>query len=288
MMVDNFTTNSEDSVFKAFTVTEYLETELLLETVYRISGYDFRNYLRNHIERRIKSRMLREQLPTITMLLNKIIHEPLFIHTILSDFSIQVTEMFRDPAFFLAFRKNVVPQLHQYSNIYIWHAGCSTGEEAFSMAILLREEGLLAKSKIYATDISQEVIEKAKQGIIPLRRMKAYTQNYLLSGGQQNLSVYYHTDEKHAYISPYLLDSICFEKHNLTIDGSFQSFHIILCRNVMIYFNAGLKERVHRLFLESIGVQGFLCLGSKESLKLNNIQNVYRAFDQDGKIYQKI
>lgn len=267
--------------------TDRFELNLFVETFYKLTGHDFRNYSLNHIHRRLKVRMTKEGLPTLTLLLNKLIHEPEFINDILSDFSIQVTEMFRDPSFFHSFRKEVVPKLRDYKQIYIWHAGCATGEEALSMAILLSEEGLLDRAKIYATDMSLEAIETAKQGKIPLQRMKVYNRNYLLAGGRRNLSDYYSTDENFAYISQQLVESIFFEKHNLATDGSFQAFHVILCRNVLIYFNKGLQNRVHQLFLDSLRGGGFLCLGHKESIFSNTSQDIYQTFNYEEVIYQK-
>lgn len=266
---------------------ERFELDLFLETFYRLTGHDFRNYSLLHILRRLKTRMAKEGLPTLTLLLNKLIHEPEFVPDILSDFSIQVTEMFRDPTFFHAFRKEIVPKLRDYRSIYIWHAGCATGEEAISLAILLSEEGLLDRAKIYATDMSQQAIDMAKQGKIPLKRMQVYNRNYILAGGKQSLSDYYSTDEHYAYISPHIVESISFDKHNLATDGSFQAFHVILCRNVLIYFNKGLQNRAHQLFIDSLHGDGFLCLGHKESIFYNNSQDVYHTVNYEEVIYQK-
>lgn len=260
---------------------------MFTETFFKLTGHDFRNYSPSHFLRRLHLRMAKEQLPTLTLLLNKLIHEPACIPDILNDFSIQVTEMFRDPSFFAYFRKELAPKLRQLPSIYIWHAGCATGEEAISMAILLQEEGLLDRAKIYATDMSQQAIDIAKQGIIPIQRMKAYTRNYFLAGGQNNLSDYYVSDDNYAYLSPDLVKSITFEKHNLALDGSFQAFHVILCRNVLIYFNQKLQNRVHQLFLDSLREAGILCLGHKETLFFNASKDIYHAINFEEVIYQK-
>ncbi|KOO50678.1 CheR family methyltransferase [Priestia koreensis] len=266
---------------------EQLEIELLLETMYRISGFDFREYMRSSIERRIQHRMRLEQIPTISRVIEKVIHEPGYIEKLLSDFSINVTEMFRDPSFFLTFRKQVVPLLRHYPEIRIWHAGCATGEEAYSMAILMEEEGLGDKTKIYATDMNEKVLKKAESGIFSLKKMQTYTRNYLQAGGKQEFSEYYTTDYAAAYFHPSLTRNIIFAQHNLVTDGSFNEFHVIICRNVMIYFNQTLQDSVHDLFYESLSHGGFLGLGNKEALRIDYDRKLYRDFNPIERIYQK-
>ncbi|MFD0589088.1 CheR family methyltransferase [Paenibacillus sp. GCM10027627] len=246
--------------------TEELEIDLLLEAIFRVRGYDFRNYLRSSLRRRIRNRIVQDKLPTITALLEKVLHEEGYMDRLLEDFSIKVTEMFRDPDFFLAFREKVVPELRKHSEIRIWHAGCATGEEVYSMAILLQEVDLLDRSILYATDMSQEAIEQAKEGRFPLKRMQAYTRNYLQAGGTREFSAYYSTDHTHAYFHPDMKLRMMFAQHNLATDGSFNEFHVILCRNVLIYFSAELQSRVHGILLDSLPQGGILALGSKESL----------------------
>ncbi|RFU67404.1 protein-glutamate O-methyltransferase CheR [Peribacillus saganii] len=266
---------------------ENIEIDLLLQAVYRVSGFDFRKYMRSSILRRIQHRMNIDKIQTISGLQEKVLHEKDYVEKLLNDFSINVTEMFRDPEFFYSFRKNVIPHLRNLSEIRIWHAGCSTGEEAFSMAILLQEEGLYDKAKIYATDMNEKVLRKAEKGILPLSRMQSYTKNYLQSGGLQAFSEYYTADYENAYVLPKILGNIIFAQHNLAIDRSFNEFHVIICRNVMIYFTAELQNSVHELFFDSLSKGGFLGLGSKETLSNSPYAENYQIFDIAGKIYRK-
>lgn len=244
---------------------EKLEIELLLEAIRRRRGFDFRNYLQSSLRRRIRNRMTQDRLPTITSLLNRVLHEEGYLDKVLEDFSIKVTEMFRDPEFFLAFRKHIVPLLKEKKELRIWHAGCATGEEVYSMAILLQEEGLLQRSVIYATDMSREAIIHAKEGRFPLKRMQSYTKNYLLAGGTREFSAYYSTDDSYAYFHDEIKRQMMFAQHNLATDGSINEFHVILCRNVLIYFNPELQDRVHGILADSLAAGGFLVLGGKES-----------------------
>jgi chemotaxis protein methyltransferase CheR len=266
---------------------EGIEINLLLEGIYSIYGFDFRSYLRSSLRRRIYHRMNLEGLPTITSLLEKVLHEPNFIDKLLNDFSIKVTEMFRDPSFFASFRKDVIPLLRELPEIRIWHAGCATGEEVYSMAILLEEEGLLNKAKIYATDMNELVIESAKQGKFPLKRMQTFTKNYLRAGGTKEFSSYYTTNYEHALFHPHIKENIMFAQHNLATDRSFNEFHVILCRNVLIYFDSELQNHVHQLFFESLALNGFLALGNMESL-LTPLKNKYEDFNAPERIFRKV
>ena len=265
-----------------------MEIDLLLEAVYRLSGFDFRQYNRSSIARRIYNRMKINSIPTISRVLEKVFHEEDFLKQLLNDFSINVTEMFRNPSFFKAFREIVVPKLREYPEIRIWHAGCATGEEVFSMAILLEEEGLLDKSVIYATDMNENVLEKAKQGAFPIHRMQAYTKNYMLAGGVDDFSEYYETDCQYAYFRPSLLKNIIFAQHNLVTDKSFNEFHVIICRNVLIYFSPALQSQVHHLFYDSLSENGFLSLGDKETLRFEEVISKYKEVVGKERIYQKI
>ncbi|WP_238188473.1 protein-glutamate O-methyltransferase CheR [Paenibacillus sp. L3-i20] len=260
--------------------------DLLLEAIFRIRGYDFRNYLRSSLRRRIRNRMNLDRLPTVTAMLEKTLYEDGYLEKLLEDFSIKVTEMFRDPNFFLAFRKKVVPILREYPSLRIWHAGCATGEEVYSMAILLQEEGLLERTSIYATDMSKEAIVQAKEGKFPLKRMQAYTKNYLQAGGIQEFSAYYSTDHTHAYVLPFMKKHMTFAQHNLATDGSFNEFHVILCRNVLIYFNPTLQTRVHGVLADSLAQDGFLALGNKESF-LSVHKARFDEYWQEERIFRK-
>lgn len=265
-----------------------LEIDLLLEAIYRLSGYDFRQYNRSSISRRIFNRMRINSIPTISRVQEKVIHDQEFLEQLLNDFSINVTEMFRNPSFFKAFREKVIPALRDYQEIRIWHAGCATGEEVYSMAILLQEEGLIDKAVIYATDMNEQVLEKAKKGIFPIHKMQAYTKNYMLAGGAHAFSEYYKTDYQYAYFHPTLLKNIIFAQHNLVTDQSFNEFHVVLCRNVLIYFSPQLQSQVHHLFYESLSDNGFLCLGDKETLRFEEVISNYREVVGNERIYQKI
>lgn len=266
-------------------INEELELDLLLLAVYRLTGFDFRQYMRSSLLRRVRNRMNLEKLPTITALTDKLIHDEACMARMLADFSINVTEMFRDPAFFKAFREEVVPFLKGLPEIRIWHAGCSTGEEVYSMAILLEEEGLGGKSKIYATDMNERVLKRAESGMIPLQKMQAYTKNYILAGGKKSFSEYYSADSNGAYINKSLRKNMIFAQHNLVTDGSFNEFHVIICRNVLIYFNMELQHQVFRLFNESLSPSGFLGLGSKESVRAD--LEFLEDFNSKEKIYRK-
>lgn len=267
---------------------EKIEIDLLLQGLYSWCGYDFRNYAYRSIKRRIWHRVHAENLSSITGLLEKILHDPTCLKRLFSDFSINVTEMFRDPIFFLTFREKVVPLLRTYPSIRIWHAGCSTGEEVYSMAILLQEEGLYEKVKIYATDINAEVLKKAKAGIFPIENMRKYTNNYIAAGGKRAFSDYYNVTNNGVKFHPYLTKNVVFAQHNLVTDSSFNEFHVILCRNVLIYFNRTLQEKVHDLFYQSLGILGILGLGDKETIMYTDKADRYEPISVSGKIYKKV
>jgi len=267
---------------------EKIEITLLLEGIYQRYGQDFRSYAYSSIKRRIKHRMDIEKLKSISELQQKILYEPIYMQKLLRDFSINVTEMFRDPDFYLSFRKNVIPMLHSYPFIRIWHAGCSTGEEAYSMAILLHEEGLYQKSKIYATDMNVDVIEKAKKGVFSYDTMKLYTSNYQKAGGTNAFSEYYTADQYGVKFEHFLSKNIVFAQHNLVTDGSFNEFNVILCRNVMIYFDKQLQNHVHGLFQKSLSRFGILGLGSKESIRFTPHMESYEDVDTKNRLYKKL
>ncbi|WP_160723674.1 CheR family methyltransferase [Bacillus sp. USDA818B3_A] len=264
-----------------------LEIELLLEAIYRHYGYDFRNYSAPFLERRILNRMAAENLRTVSGLQEKILHEPLFMERFFYDFSINVTEMFRDPSFFRTFRNKVIPSVREYPAIRIWHVGCGSGEEVYSMAILLHEEGILEKTKIYATDINPINLEKAKQGFFPLEKMKLYTTNYIQSGGEKAFSEYYSVKNEQVVFDSFLKRNIEFFQHNLVTDHSFNEFHIIICRNVMIYFNKGLQNHVHQLLYESLFYSGFLGLGKREEIRFTDYAKYYEVLHSEEKLYRK-
>lgn len=267
---------------------ERLEIELLLEGVFRHYGFDFRSYAYASIRRRLWKRIEAEELHSISELQALVLHDPAAMERLLLDLSINVTAMFRDPGFYAAFRETVVPLLRTYPFIRIWHAGCSTGEEVYSTAILLEEEGLLDRTRIYATDINDVVLQQARQGIFPLNRMQEYTENYLRAGGKRSFSEYYTAKYDGALFSPSLTRNVVFSQHNLVTDRSFAEFNVIFCRNVLIYFDRQLQERVHALFYESLVTFGVLALGSKESLRFSQYEDCYEKLDPREKLFRKI
>ena len=278
----------EESVSAADAELEQLEIELLLEAVYRRYGFDFRQYAQASLRRRLWRRMLSEGVSTISELQARLLHDPKCMERLLLDLSISVTAMFRDPTFYVAFREKVAPLLRTYPFTRIWCAGCSTGEEVYSLAILLEEEGLYDRTRIYATDINENVLATARDGVFPLAKMQQYTQNYIRGGGKLDFSHYYVTAYDGAQFSRSLTENVVFAQHNLASDRAFNAFNVILCRNVMIYFDRTLQERVHELFHESLEPFGILALGHKESLAFTPFAPQYEELDRAERIYRKI
>jgi len=264
-----------------------LEIRLLLEAIYSKYGYDFRNYGKAHIKRRIIHRLSSSRLNNISELQHKIIYDNDYLKVLLEDLSITVTEMFRDPSFYAAVRKEIIPILRTYPYIKIWHAGCATGQEVYSMAIMLMEEGIYDRAQIYATDFNQLALQKAKDGIYPIDKIKEYTYNYQKSGGKNAFSDYYTARYESVIIDNSLKKNIVFADHNLVTDGVFAEVNMVVCRNVLIYFNKDLQDRVLQLFEDSLIPGGFLCLGSKESMRFaKNFDKFQTILDQE-KIYKK-
>lgn len=266
---------------------ETVEIELLLEGVFRVYGYDFRNYASASLKRRIWHTVRRENLTTISALQDKILHDPACLERFVLNLSINVTSMFRDPSFYLALRTHVVPLLRTYPFIRIWHAGCATGEEVYSMAILLQEENLYHRCRLYATDINEEVIKKAKTGIFPVDLMQEYAQNYLQAGGKRSFSEYYTAAYNSAIFRTSLKENMVFSQHNLVTDSSFNEFHVILCRNVLIYFNQELQAQVYKLFHDSLINFGILGLGKPETLKFTPYEQKYQQLVATEKLYRR-
>ncbi len=265
-----------------------IELSLLLQAVHLKYGYNFSNYSKAHLKRRILHRLNLSGLQTISELQNKILWDKTFYKTFLQDLSINVTEMFRDPQFYLNFRLKVIPELSTYAHIKVWHAGCSTGEEVYSLAIMLQEEGILHKTRIYATDFNKQVLKTAKQGIYDRKEMDLYSNNYLESGGKGQLSDYYTSKYGLVLLDQALAKNIVFADHNLVTDGIFAEVHLVFCRNVLIYFDKTLQSHVLGLFTKSLTKRGFLCLGTKESLQFSKVENEYEIVDKACKIYKKI
>lgn len=266
-----------------------VETDIsvLLEAVYDRYGYDFRQYSRAHIRRRLMNRLALSGIKNIPEMQKKVLENESFAACFLQDLSITVTEMFRDPAFYRSLRARVIPLLKTYPFIKIWHAGCSTGEEAYSMAILLKEEGLYDRTTIYATDFNQEALNSAKSGIFSARMMKEYTANYQLAGGKESFGDYYTSEYDMVIMNNSLKKNIVWANHNLVTDAVFAEVHLILCRNVLIYFDKNLQNQVHRLFYDSLINGGVLCLGSKEGLRFGDYEQVYSELDKKQRIFKK-
>ncbi|HKO51330.1 MAG TPA: protein-glutamate O-methyltransferase CheR [Polyangiaceae bacterium] len=271
----------------ATTELERLEMELLLLAIYRHHGFDFRSYAPASLHRRIRKHMDSAHVATISGLTELILHEPTALQRLLHDLSVNVTAMFRDPTFFAEFRKSVVPLLRTYPTVRIWHAGCSTGEEVYAMSILLEEEGLYDRCRIYATDMDSTVLDHARQGIFPLSRMKEYTSNYFLGGGKRSLSDYFIAKYDGALFAPRLAKNVLFTQHNLAMDRGFSEFNVILCRNVLIYFDRTLKNHALNLFSESLATLGILCLGRKESLRFTDFEDEFSALSARERIYRR-
>lgn len=265
-----------------------IELALLLEGIFRQYGFDFRNYAPASLKRRIQQCRQAEQLGTISALQEKVLHDPACFERLLLILSIHVTAMFRDPGFSRVFRQEIVPYLRTYPFIRVWHAGCATGEEVYSMAILLEEEHLYDRTRLYATDFNQAILQRAKSGVFPLAVMREYTDNYIQAGGTRSFSDYYTAGYDHVIFQSALQRNIVWAQHNLATDDSFNEFHVILCRNTMIYFNKDLQDRAHRLFHKSLMPSGFLGLGDKESLRLTPYETAYKLVDPREKWYRKI
>ena len=265
-----------------------IEVGLLLEGVYRAHGFDFRDYSRASIKRRILDLMKAENLETVSSFQARILHNPACLERFLLGLSVHATAMFRDPSFYATFRQKVVPLLKTYPTVQIWIAGCSTGEEVYSLAILLQEEKLYDKCRIYATDISHAVLRKARDGIFPLSAMREYTNNYHQAGGDHEFSDYYTAKYDSVIFHSSLRHNVVFSEHNLATDGSFNEFQVILCRNVMIYFNKELQARVHNLLYDSLSMFGVFGLGNKESLKFTPRADFYQHLNETDKLYRKV
>ncbi len=267
---------------------EDLELRLLLEGVFALAGYDFRNYLVPMLRRRVWQCVREERLRTISGFQEKVLHDPDCLNRLVQALCINVTCLFRLPDFYLALCRHVLPRLHSYPFIRIWHAGCATGEEVFSTAILLHEDGLYERCRIYATDINTGALAQARAGILAREGLDAASNRYRQSGGRQHLSDYYTLTERGAVFEPALRRNIVFAQHNLATDSSFNEFNLISCRNVLIYFGRALQERVHELFYRSLAVFGVLALGSHESLHFSPYEGAYEDLSGEHKLYRRI
>ncbi len=266
---------------------EEIEVGLLLEAIHRRFGYDFRSYARASIERRVRQFLAHTDCERIAEMIPRLLRDADFSTALVQNFSISVTEMFRDPEVYRLLRQRVVPLLKTYPHVKVWHAGCASGEEVYSLAILLSEEGLYDKATIYGTDFNDSALERARAGIYPADKIKAFTQNYQRAGGRGSFGRYYHASYDAAVMDPALKKRLTFANHNLVTDGVFGEMHLIFCRNVLIYFNKELQQRALGLFTDSLVRGGFLCLGSKESLEFSRVRDAYAAVDAKARIFRK-
>jgi chemotaxis protein methyltransferase CheR len=268
---------------------ETMEIELLLDGVYRLYGCDFRNYALASLRRRIWNSARTEGVATISGLQEKILHDRACMERFLVQMSVSVTSVFRDPEFYAAIREKVIPHMRAHPFVRVWHAGCATGEEVYSMAIVLWEEGLYDRSRIYATDMNEVVLAKAREGIVTSDNLAEYEANYKAAGGKAQLSDYYTAKYDRAIFRGSLKKNIVFAEHNLVTDSSFNEFNLIFCRNVMIYFNSTLQARVHDLLYSSLRRLGVLALGRKETLRgATPHERNYEELDERERIYRKV
>ena len=268
--------------------TEEIEQDLLLSAIFRKYHHDFRSYSAASLKRRLRQAKAHFECESLSELQHRVLHEPGCVARLLPLLTVQVSDLFRDPAYFRAIREKVVPHLKTYPSLKVWVAGCSAGEELYSLAILFREEGLEERTLFYATDINDEALEKAKAGIYELSRIPQFTENHRRAGGRGSLSDYYSADYGHARFDPTLRQRTVFSNHSLVSDAVFAETHLISCRNVMIYFNRDLQNRAVGLFADSLVRRGFLGIGSKESLRFSARAEEFDEFDHEERIYQRM
>ena len=266
---------------------EDIEIHLLLEALFRRYHYDFRHYARASIKRRLRQACVQLGYPSLSALQDALLHDETIVSRLLDYLTVQVSEMFRDPGYFRAIREQVIPHLRTYPSLKVWIAGCSGGEELYSFAILLHEEGLLERAMLYATDINPAALETAKKGIYALDRLADFTRNHQRSGGKSSLSDYYSTAYGNAVFDKRLRAQVVFSDHSLVTDAVFAECQFVSCRNVMIYFDRPLQDRAIGLFKDSLSRRGFLGLGSKETLRFSKHANAFTEFVREEKIYQR-
>ncbi len=268
-------------------MSKNIEIDLVIEAIHRCYGYDFRHYRRETLVRRLSAYCKKAGLATLVDMVPKIVHDREFFLELFYDLSITVTEMFREPAIFRVIDKFVLPRLRTYPFINIWMAGCATGEEVYSMAIFIKENNLHDRTQIYATDINERALETARKGIYHLKDMKRNTKNYNLAGGHASLSNYYRARYNGVIMDQALRDNITFSNHNLVTDGVFAEMHLVFCRNVLIYFNPELQNRVIKLFYESLCHHGYLCLANQESIRHSSFSNGFTRVTETNPLYFK-
>ena len=266
---------------------EAMEIDMLLEAVYQRYGYDFRSYARASIERRTKQFLSGTGCASVSEMIPKVMHDEEFFTKLARYFSISVTEMFRDPFVYSVVREKVVPLLRTWPHVKVWCAGCATGEEVYSLAIVLKEEGIYDRTTLYATDFNDEALEKSREGVYDIEKLQEATRNYQQAGGKASFSEYYHARYGAAAMDAALKERIVFSSHNLASDSVFGEMHLVFCRNVLIYFNRELQNRALGLFTESLVHGGFLCLGTKEDVQFTDVSDRYDVVDDKARIYRK-
>jgi len=267
--------------------TTDIEIRLLLEAIFDRYHYDFRSYAKASLKRRLEQACDHLHVDTLSGLQEKVLHEPESFAALLQYLTVQVSEMFRDPEFFRTLRRDVLPTLATYPSIKVWSAGCSAGEEAYSLAILLHEEGLLERSIIYATDINARSLRLAEQGVFDLSRLRGFTENHRATGAGNSLSDYYFASGKSVIFEPWLRRKVTFSDHSLATDSVFSEVHLVVCRNVLIYFDHALQDRALNLFSEALVSRGFLGLGSKESLRFTGSAKDFEEISAPQRVYRK-
>jgi chemotaxis protein methyltransferase CheR len=265
-----------------------LEIDLLLTGIAERYGYDFRNYARASLTRRVRRALQREGLKSVSTLQSKLLHDEDAAMRFVASLSVHTTAMFRDPEVYRLLREQIVPMLRTYPFVRIWHAGCSSGEEVYSLAILLEEEGLYNRCRIYATDMSDLILDRARKGVFPLREMREHTRAYHSAGGKHDFSGYYVTDQQSAVFRKSLSRHVSFSQHNLVCDSAFNEFHLIMCRNVLLYFDQTLRERAYDLFDSSLSTFGWLVLGKQESLRFSGQAASYREVRDGMRVYRRL
>ncbi len=266
---------------------EDIEVNLVIDAIFQSYGYDFKNYFRASFTRRLRNFKVLNNFNHISDIIPFILYDSGNFNKLLNAISVTVTEMFRDPFIYKYIREKVIPYLNTYPTINIWVAGCATGEEAYSIAILLKEENILDKVNIYATDINTNSLDIAKEGVYSSEEMKLSTRNYQRSGANRSFSEYYHTNYGNSILNKELREKIIFNQHNLVSDASFNEMHFIICRNVLIYFNKKLQNRVIGLFNDSLIHNGFLCLGTKEDIRYSDYAEKFIVKGREERIFQK-
>jgi chemotaxis protein methyltransferase CheR len=264
-----------------------IELDLLLDAIYRHYGYDFRNYSRPSIERRIQQFVELEHIESISDLIKPVLHSREFAFHLIKHFSISVSEMFRDPHVYQSILNHIIPILRTYPSFKIWHAGCANGQEVYSLAILLKEAGILDHATIFATDINEEALDTAKKGIYPICNIQSVCKSYREAGGKNSFTHYFHAAYNAITMDSELRRRITFANHDLVRNTSFGKMNLIMCRNVLIYFDHELQKKAWQLFSRSLADDGFICLGSAEHLPLTGIYSEYETIDSNSKIYQK-